>query len=254
MPCPLLAILCPLLAILWPFRAMPNRPTRSLRRRGHWRRCAAHFLRRRGGLERASAHAGRRQAHSLRCVACSSGIPKSIVRCAPSSPSIVTSSQPSRRDFARYVACSEGRRSRSRTLGVSRRPTRGEAGGDTLPSSGPRRRRPRSVTSGRTRGRARGVSVEVGLVEVGLTDADEVARTTVFLGSRANGHITGEALRCDGFFVSAVRRALGGRAVTASGSATCLDIASPLRGLASTPRRCAVDHSLGCRAGCASPP
>jgi hypothetical protein len=47
----------------------------------------------------------------------------------------------------------------------------------------------------------------VGLVEVGLTDADEVARTTVFLGSRANGHITGEALRCDGFFVSAVRRA-----------------------------------------------
>jgi NAD(P)-dependent dehydrogenase (short-subunit alcohol dehydrogenase family) len=40
-----------------------------------------------------------------------------------------------------------------------------------------------------------------------LTDADEVARTAVFLGSRANGHITGEALRCDGFFVSAVRRA-----------------------------------------------
>jgi len=39
-----------------------------------------------------------------------------------------------------------------------------------------------------------------------MTDADEVARTVVFLGSRANGHITGEALRCDGFFVSAVRR------------------------------------------------
>jgi 3-oxoacyl-[acyl-carrier protein] reductase len=40
-----------------------------------------------------------------------------------------------------------------------------------------------------------------------LTEADEVARTAVFLGSRANGHITGEALRCDGFYVSAVRRA-----------------------------------------------
>ncbi len=39
-----------------------------------------------------------------------------------------------------------------------------------------------------------------------LTEADEVARATVFLGSRGNGHITGEALRCDGFYVSGVRR------------------------------------------------
>jgi hypothetical protein len=39
-----------------------------------------------------------------------------------------------------------------------------------------------------------------------LRTAGEVARTTVFLGSPANGHISGEALRCDGFFVSAVRR------------------------------------------------
>jgi 3-oxoacyl-[acyl-carrier protein] reductase len=35
-----------------------------------------------------------------------------------------------------------------------------------------------------------------------LTEADDVARATVFLGSRANGHITGAALRCDGFYVS----------------------------------------------------
>lgn len=42
-----------------------------------------------------------------------------------------------------------------------------------------------------------------------LTEADEVARAAVFLGSRANGHITGEAVRCDGFFVSAVRRDVG---------------------------------------------
>lgn len=40
-----------------------------------------------------------------------------------------------------------------------------------------------------------------------LTEADDVARAAVFLGSRANGHITGEALRCDGFFVSGARRA-----------------------------------------------
>jgi 3-oxoacyl-[acyl-carrier protein] reductase len=40
-----------------------------------------------------------------------------------------------------------------------------------------------------------------------LTEADEVARAAVFLGSRANGHITGEAIRCDGFYVSGVRRA-----------------------------------------------
>jgi NAD(P)-dependent dehydrogenase (short-subunit alcohol dehydrogenase family) len=39
-----------------------------------------------------------------------------------------------------------------------------------------------------------------------LTEADEVARAAVFLGSPANGHITGEAVRCDGFFVSAARR------------------------------------------------
>jgi 3-oxoacyl-[acyl-carrier protein] reductase len=37
-----------------------------------------------------------------------------------------------------------------------------------------------------------------------LTEPDEVARATVFLGSRANGHITGEAIRCDGFCVSGV--------------------------------------------------
>jgi len=40
-----------------------------------------------------------------------------------------------------------------------------------------------------------------------LTEADDVARTA-FLGSRANGHVTGESLRCDGFFVSGVRREL----------------------------------------------
>jgi 3-oxoacyl-[acyl-carrier protein] reductase len=39
-----------------------------------------------------------------------------------------------------------------------------------------------------------------------LTEADEVARTVVFLASRANGHVTGEALRCDGFFASPPRR------------------------------------------------
>ena len=39
-----------------------------------------------------------------------------------------------------------------------------------------------------------------------MTLAEEVARTAVFLGSPANGHVTGEALRCDGFFVSGVRR------------------------------------------------
>jgi hypothetical protein len=42
-----------------------------------------------------------------------------------------------------------------------------------------------------------------------MTEADEVARAAVFLGSKANGHITGEALRCDGFFVSGVRREVG---------------------------------------------
>jgi NAD(P)-dependent dehydrogenase (short-subunit alcohol dehydrogenase family) len=42
-----------------------------------------------------------------------------------------------------------------------------------------------------------------------MTEADEVARATVFLASPANGHITGEALRCDGFFVSAQRREAG---------------------------------------------
>jgi len=36
-----------------------------------------------------------------------------------------------------------------------------------------------------------------------MTEPDEVARAAVFLGSPGNGHITGEALRCDGFFVSA---------------------------------------------------
>ncbi|MFT3709140.1 MAG: SDR family oxidoreductase [Archangium sp.] len=35
-----------------------------------------------------------------------------------------------------------------------------------------------------------------------LTEADEVARATVFLGSPANGHISGAAIRCDGFYVS----------------------------------------------------
>ena len=39
-----------------------------------------------------------------------------------------------------------------------------------------------------------------------LTEADEVARAAVFLGSPANGHITGEAIRSDGFYVSPVRR------------------------------------------------
>jgi NAD(P)-dependent dehydrogenase (short-subunit alcohol dehydrogenase family) len=39
-----------------------------------------------------------------------------------------------------------------------------------------------------------------------LTEADEVARATVFLGSQANGHITGESVRCDGFYVSPLRR------------------------------------------------
>jgi 3-oxoacyl-[acyl-carrier protein] reductase len=43
-----------------------------------------------------------------------------------------------------------------------------------------------------------------------LTEAEEVARAAVFLGSRANGHITGEALRCDGFYVSGVRREMDG--------------------------------------------
>jgi NAD(P)-dependent dehydrogenase (short-subunit alcohol dehydrogenase family) len=38
-----------------------------------------------------------------------------------------------------------------------------------------------------------------------MTEADEVARAAVFLASPANGHITGEALRCDGFLVSGVR-------------------------------------------------
>jgi len=35
-----------------------------------------------------------------------------------------------------------------------------------------------------------------------MTLADEVARTAVFLGSGANGHVHGEAVRADGFFVS----------------------------------------------------
>jgi 3-oxoacyl-[acyl-carrier protein] reductase len=39
-----------------------------------------------------------------------------------------------------------------------------------------------------------------------MTSADEVARAAVFLASPANGHITGESVRCDGFFVSGVRR------------------------------------------------
>jgi 3-oxoacyl-[acyl-carrier protein] reductase len=39
-----------------------------------------------------------------------------------------------------------------------------------------------------------------------MTDADDVARAAVFLASRANGHITGEAIRCDGFFVTPPRR------------------------------------------------
>jgi len=39
-----------------------------------------------------------------------------------------------------------------------------------------------------------------------MTAADDVARAVVFLGSQGNGHITGEAIRCDGFYVSPVRR------------------------------------------------
>ncbi|MFT3769727.1 MAG: SDR family oxidoreductase [Minicystis sp.] len=39
-----------------------------------------------------------------------------------------------------------------------------------------------------------------------MTEADDVARAAVFLGSLGNGHITGEAVRCDGFYVSPVRR------------------------------------------------
>lgn len=38
-----------------------------------------------------------------------------------------------------------------------------------------------------------------------MTDVNDVARTAVFLGSPANGHIHGEAIRVDGFFVSPVR-------------------------------------------------
>jgi 3-oxoacyl-[acyl-carrier protein] reductase len=38
-----------------------------------------------------------------------------------------------------------------------------------------------------------------------LTRAEEVARAAVFLGSRANGHIHGEAIRADGFFVTPPR-------------------------------------------------
>jgi 3-oxoacyl-[acyl-carrier protein] reductase len=38
-----------------------------------------------------------------------------------------------------------------------------------------------------------------------LTTADEVARVAVFLGSPANGHINGEAIRADGFFVTPPR-------------------------------------------------
>jgi NAD(P)-dependent dehydrogenase (short-subunit alcohol dehydrogenase family) len=47
-----------------------------------------------------------------------------------------------------------------------------------------------------------------------LTEADEVARTALFLGSPANGHITGEALRCDGFYISGPRREAPRRADT----------------------------------------
>ncbi len=39
-----------------------------------------------------------------------------------------------------------------------------------------------------------------------LTLADEVARAAVFLASPANGHITGESIRVDGFFVTPPRR------------------------------------------------
>lgn len=38
-----------------------------------------------------------------------------------------------------------------------------------------------------------------------MTTADEVARAIVFLSSRANGHIQGEAIRADGFFVTPPR-------------------------------------------------
>lgn len=38
-----------------------------------------------------------------------------------------------------------------------------------------------------------------------LTLAEEVARATVLLGSRANGHVHGEAIRVDGFFVTPPR-------------------------------------------------
>ena len=38
-----------------------------------------------------------------------------------------------------------------------------------------------------------------------LTLAEEVARAAVFLGSPANGHITGEAIRVDGVFVTPPR-------------------------------------------------
>jgi 3-oxoacyl-[acyl-carrier protein] reductase len=38
-----------------------------------------------------------------------------------------------------------------------------------------------------------------------LTLAEEVARVAVFLGSRANGHVTGEAIRADGLFVTPPR-------------------------------------------------
>ncbi len=38
-----------------------------------------------------------------------------------------------------------------------------------------------------------------------LTLAEEVARAAVFLGSRANGHVQGEAIRVDGFFVTPPR-------------------------------------------------
>ena len=41
-----------------------------------------------------------------------------------------------------------------------------------------------------------------GAVTGRMTEADEVARLAVFLASPANGHVTGEAVRCDGFFLS----------------------------------------------------
>lgn len=47
-----------------------------------------------------------------------------------------------------------------------------------------------------------------------LTEEDEVARAAVFLGSPGNGHITGEAIRVDGLFVTPPR------APTPPGSAT----------------------------------